>query len=59
MTNDVALQNLCIVASRAQKAGLLDLKEAVGIVEAIETLAKSLNVKLQSVNESSSSIPSQ
>jgi hypothetical protein len=39
-----AFRNLVIVANRAQKAGLLELAEAVGVAESIELLGKALNV---------------
>jgi len=39
-----AFKNLVIVTNRAQKAGLLELAEAVGVAESIEILAKALNV---------------
>ena len=40
-----ALKNLVVVAHRAQKAGLLDLGEAVAVAGCIETLGKALNVQ--------------
>jgi hypothetical protein len=42
-----AFRNLCIVANRAQKAGLLELAEAVGVAESIELLGKTLNVQAE------------
>jgi hypothetical protein len=42
-----AFKNLVIVANRAQKAGLLELAEAVGVAESIEILAKALNVQAE------------
>jgi hypothetical protein len=42
-----AFRNLVIVANRAQKAGLLELAEAVGVAESIEILAKALGVEDQ------------
>jgi hypothetical protein len=39
-----AFRNLAIVANRAQKAGLLELAEAVGVAESIELLGKTLTV---------------
>jgi hypothetical protein len=47
MTPEQAFKNLCIVANRAQKAGLLELAEAVGVAESIEILAKALNVQAE------------
>lgn len=44
MNAEQAFRNLVIVANRAQKAGLLELAEAVGVAESIELLAKTLNV---------------
>lgn len=44
MTPEQAFKNLVIVANRAQKAGLLELAEAVGVAESIELLGKALNV---------------
>ena len=45
MTPEQALKNLVVVAHRAQKAGLLELGEAVAVAERIETLGKALNVQ--------------
>jgi hypothetical protein len=42
-----AFKNLVIVANRAQKAGLLELAEAVGVAESIELLGKTLNVQAE------------
>jgi len=47
MTPEQAFRNLVIVANRAQKAGLLELAEAVGVAESIEVLAKALNVQAE------------
>ena len=47
MNPEQAFKNLCIVANRAQKAGLLELAEAVGVAESIELLAKTLNVQAE------------
>jgi hypothetical protein len=47
MTPEQAFRNLCIVANRAQKAGLLELAEAVGVAESIELLGKTLNVQAE------------
>ena len=47
MTPEQAFKNLVIVANRAQKAGLLELAEAVGVAESIEILAKALGVEAQ------------
>ena len=44
MNAEQAFRNLVIVANRAQKAGLLELAEAVGVAESIELLGKALNV---------------
>lgn len=44
MNAEQAFRNLVIVANRAQKAGLLELAEAVGVAESIELLGKTLNV---------------
>lgn len=44
MNAEQAFKNLVIVANRAQKAGLLELAEAVGVAESIELLGKALNV---------------
>ena len=44
MNFEQAFRNLVIVANRAQKAGLLELAEAVGVAESIELLGKALNV---------------
>jgi hypothetical protein len=53
MTPEHALKNLVIVAHRAQKAGLLELAEAVGVAESVEVLGKALDVQLEpaSANE--------
>ena len=45
MNAEQALKNLVVVAHRAQKAGLLDLGEAVAVAQCIETLGKALNVQ--------------
>jgi len=42
-----AFKNLVIVANRAQKAGLLELAEAVGVAESIELLGNTLNVQAE------------
>ena len=47
MNPEQAFRNLCIVANRAQKAGLLELAEAVGVAESIELLGKTLNVQAE------------
>jgi hypothetical protein len=47
MNPEQAFKNLCIVANRAQKAGLLELAEAVGVAESIEILGKTLNVQAE------------
>lgn len=47
MNAEQAFKNLVIVANRAQKAGLLELAEAVGVAESIEILAKALNVQAE------------
>ena len=47
MNPEQAFKNLVIVANRAQKAGLLELAEAVGVAESIEMLAKELNIEAQ------------
>ncbi len=47
MNPEQAFKNLCIVANRAQKAGLLELAEAVGVAESIELLGKTLNVQAE------------
>jgi hypothetical protein len=47
MTPEQAFRNLVIVANRAQKAGLLELAEAVGVAESIELLGKALNVQAE------------
>ena len=47
MNPEQAFKNLVIVANRAQKAGLLELAEAVGVAESIEILAKALNVQAE------------
>ena len=47
MTPEQAFKNLVIVANRAQKAGLLELAEAVGVAESIELLGKTLNVQAE------------
>ena len=44
MNAEQAFRNLVIVANRAQKAGLLELAEAVGVAESIQLLGKALNV---------------
>lgn len=44
MNAEQAFKNLVIVANRAQKTGLLELAEAVGVAESIELLGKALNV---------------
>ena len=44
MNAEQAFKNLVIVANRAQKAGLLELAEAVGVAESIELLGKTRNV---------------
>ena len=46
MNAEQALKNLVVVAHRAQKAGLLELAEAVAVAECIETLGKALNVQV-------------
>ena len=51
MNPEQAFKNLVIVANRAQKAGLLELAEAVGVAESIEALAKALNVQAEPVLE--------
>ena len=51
MTPEQAFKNLVIVANRAQKAGLLELAEAVGVAESIELLGKALNVQAEPVLE--------
>ena len=51
MNAEQAFKNLVIVANRAQKAGLLELAEAVGVAESIEMLAKALNVQAEPVLE--------
>ena len=51
MNAEQAFRNLVIVANRAQKAGLLELAEAVGVAESIEVLAKALNVQAEPVLE--------
>ena len=45
MTPEQAFKNLVVVAHRAQKAGLLELGEAVAVAECIETLGKALNAQ--------------
>ena len=47
MNPEQAFKNLCIVANRAQKAGLLELAEAVGVAESVELLGKTLNVQAE------------
>lgn len=47
MNPEQAFKNLVIVANRAQKAGLLELAEAVGVAESIEILGKTLNVQAE------------
>lgn len=47
MNPEQAFRNLVIVANRAQKAGLLELAEAVGVAESIELLGKTLNVQAE------------
>ena len=47
MTPEQAFRNLVIVANRAQKAGLLELAEAVGVAESIELLGKTLSVQAE------------
>ena len=51
MNPEQAFKNLVIVANRAQKAGLLELAEAVGVAESIELLGKTLNVQAESTLE--------
>jgi hypothetical protein len=51
MNPEQAFKNLCIVANRAQKAGLLELAEAVGVAESIELLGNTLNVQAESTLE--------
>jgi hypothetical protein len=51
MTPEQAFKNLVIVANRAQKAGLLELAEAVGVAESIELLGNTLNVQAESTLE--------
>ena len=51
MNAEQAFKNLVIVANRAQKAGLLELAEAVGVAESIELLGKALNVQAEPVLE--------
>ena len=52
MTPEQALKNLVVVAHRAQKAGLLELAEAVAVAECIETLGKALNVQSEPLEPS-------
>ncbi len=47
MNPEQAFRNLVIVANRAQKSGLLELAEAVGVAESIELLGKTLNVQAE------------
>ena len=47
MNPEQAFKNLVIVANRAQKAGLLELAEAVGVAESIELLGQTLNVQAE------------
>ena len=47
MNPEQAFRNLVIVANRAQKAGLLELAEAVGVAESIELLGNTLNVQAE------------
>ena len=47
MNPEQAFRNLVIVTNRAQKAGLLELAEAVGVAESIELLGKTLNVQAE------------
>lgn len=52
MTSEQAFKNLVVVAHRAQKAGLLELAEAVAVAECLETLGKALNVQAEPLEPS-------
>jgi hypothetical protein len=42
-----AFKNLCIVANRAQKAGLLELVEAVATVESLKVVESALGIQVE------------
>lgn len=52
MTPEQAFKNLVVVAHRAQKAGLLELAEAVAVAECLETLGKALDVRAEPLEPS-------
>lgn len=52
MTPEQAFKNLVVVSHRAQKAGLLELAEAVAVAECLETLGKAINVQSEPLEPS-------
>ena len=47
MNPEQAFKNLVIVANRAQKAGLLELAEAVGVAESLKAVESALGIQVE------------
>lgn len=47
MTPEEAFKNICIVVARAQKAGLLELVEAVATVESLKVVESALGIQVE------------
>ena len=47
MNPEQAFKNLCIVVNRAQKAGLLELVEAVATVESLKVVESALGIQVE------------
>jgi hypothetical protein len=47
MNPEQAFKNICIVANRAQKAGLLELAEAVATVESLKVVESALGIQVE------------
>ena len=45
MTTEQAFQNIVLIVMRAQKAGLLELHEAVAVNESLQTVNKTLGLQ--------------